>query len=133
MKSWVTSHKFLAIGLLLALALAAVLLVWVETSRAPAPSNGSTTPVGVETTIEGEVVCLPHKDTDGPQTLECAYGIKLVNGTYYGLRDANDKYENISRLPTGKKARLTGTLKEESSDIYQSIGTFTVTSAKVVD
>lgn len=133
MKSWVTSHKFLAAGLGVAIVLVAVLLLWVEVSRAPAPSSGDTTPIGMETTIEGEIVCLPHKDTDGPQTLECAYGIKLANGTYYGLHDSNDNYENISGLPTGKNARLTGTLKLGSSDRYQSIGTFTVVAAETLE
>jgi hypothetical protein len=94
--------------------------------RDDSPKNG-------EQTIEGEIICLPHKDTSGPQTLECAYGVKLADGTHYGLRDSGTAYENVSGLPTGKKARLTGTLKLESSDRYQSVGTFTVTNSEVVD
>lgn len=132
MKNWVSSHKVAAILLTLALVIAAVLLVWVETSRAPGPSR-SDVPEGTETTIEGEVVCLPHKDTSGPQTLECAYGVKLADGTYYGLEDTDENYRNISALPVGKKARITGTLREESSDRYQSTGVFTVTKSEAVE
>lgn len=29
-----------------------------------------------QVTVEGTFICLPHKDTGGPQTTECAYGIK---------------------------------------------------------
>lgn len=36
-------------------------------------------------TLTGEVVCLPHKDTDGPTTLECAYGLKTDVGEHYAL------------------------------------------------
>ncbi len=35
--------------------------------------------------IEGDVVCLPHRNTTGPTTLECTYGIKNDKGEYYGL------------------------------------------------
>lgn len=36
-------------------------------------------------TLTGEHVCLPHADTDGPQTMECALGIKTDAGEYYAL------------------------------------------------
>lgn len=36
-------------------------------------------------TLTGTHVCLPHKDTSGPQTLECAIGIKTDAGEYYAL------------------------------------------------
>lgn len=35
--------------------------------------------------LEGDVVCLPHRDTSGPTTMECAYGLKTATGEYYGL------------------------------------------------
>ena len=112
-----------------------MLFITVEKSNAPAPPSGNNNdqPISMDMTIEGEVVCLPHKDTDGPQTLECAYGIKLADGTYYGLSDSSENYEHISALPTGKKAKLTGTLKLEPSDRYQSVGTFTITESETLD
>ncbi len=36
-------------------------------------------------TLTGVQVCLPHKDTSGPQTLECAIGMKTDVGEYYAL------------------------------------------------
>ncbi len=36
-------------------------------------------------TLTGVQTCLPHKDTSGPQTLECAIGMKIDSGEYYVL------------------------------------------------
>lgn len=52
------------------------------------PTTTSVSDVPYEATLEGEVICLPHKDTSGPQTLECAIGLKTDQNDYYSL-DAN--------------------------------------------
>ena len=36
-------------------------------------------------TLTGEMVCLPHRDTGGPHTMECAFGMKTDVGEYYAL------------------------------------------------
>lgn len=36
-------------------------------------------------TLTGEVVCLPHADTEGPNTMECAFGIRTDANEYYAL------------------------------------------------
>lgn len=38
-----------------------------------------------EETFKGEYVCLSHTDTSGPQTMECAFGLKLADGTYIAI------------------------------------------------
>ena len=38
-----------------------------------------------EGTFIGTPTCLLHRDTSGPQTLECAVGIRFDDGTYYAL------------------------------------------------
>ncbi len=38
-----------------------------------------------EVTLKGTYICLPHKDTNGPQTLECAFGFKGEDGFNYAL------------------------------------------------
>jgi hypothetical protein len=38
-----------------------------------------------QTSFTGEFVCLPHKNTDGPQTMECAFGLKADDGNYFAL------------------------------------------------
>ncbi len=35
--------------------------------------------------LTGQVVCLPHVNTDGPTTLECALGLKTDAGEHYAL------------------------------------------------
>jgi hypothetical protein len=36
-------------------------------------------------TLTGTQVCLPHADTSGPQTMECALGMQTDVGEYYAL------------------------------------------------
>lgn len=79
--------------------------------------------------IQGEVVCLPHKNTDGPQTLECAFGLKDKDGLYYALKDSRDDHSNITSIPTGKQVVVTGTLEHGEDSVYQTVGTIEVTDA----
>lgn len=71
------------------------------------PSVPSDTPQRV--TLEGEYVCLPHKETSGPQTLECAFGLKTDEGSFYAL-DLN----LLSAIPpafrAGERLRANGIL-----------------------
>lgn len=58
-------------------------------------------------TLTGEQVCLPHADTDGPHTMECALGMKTEVGEYYALDFANVP-EGMPALQTGQRFRATG-------------------------
>src|SRR5688572_24598229 len=60
-------------------------------------------------TLTGEYVCLPHKDTRGPQTLECAFGLKTDSGEYYAL-DFNLTSQKIPNFITGQRYSVTGTI-----------------------
>ena len=73
-------------------------------------------------TVKGLAVCLPHKNTDGPQTLECAIGIRDDKGVYYSLSDSDESYSNISTVQTGKTYEVTGNLEERSDPKYQTAG-----------
>ena len=35
--------------------------------------------------LTGMVTCLPHRDTSGPVTMECAIGLEADDGKYYVL------------------------------------------------
>lgn len=59
-------------------------------------------------TMSGEVICLPHKDTSGPQTLECAFGLQDESGNAYALSDPTMQF--IPSLPTGQQISVTGQL-----------------------
>lgn len=60
-----------------------------------------------QTDLTGEVVCLPHKNTSGPQTLECAIGLQTADGNYYAL-DTNMISQNPPTFTTGNVIQATG-------------------------
>lgn len=70
--------------------------------RVSAGSNGqatSTVPVPQnDITVSGLYVCLPHRDTSGPQTMECAFGLKVGNKPLYYALDfsamPNDSWQS---------------------------------------
>lgn len=110
------------LGATLAVFAAVVIAVFIlHPAKAPsAPAKGTLD-------ISGTIMCLPHKNTDGPQTMECAYGLKDEKGTYYGLRDTDPAYRNISGVPMNVHVRVSGEFKPETSDVYPTVGTIEVT------
>jgi hypothetical protein len=83
-------------------------------------------------TLTGEVVCLPHADTDGPQTMECAFGMKTDVGEYYALDLSLMSQENPG-LDSGDRFTANGLItpiEMLSSDHWQKYaieGIFSVT------
>lgn len=76
------------------------------------PDNGGNipnTPVSATTTLQGTFTCLPHKNTDGPQTLECAFGLKTDAGVHYAL-DFSGSPTSAFDLPMDRPYRVTGLL-----------------------
>ena len=61
-----------------------------------------------QTSFTGEFVCLPHKNTDGPQTMECAFGLKAENGDYFAL-DFGTSTELMNQ-PMNKPLKVEGEL-----------------------
>lgn len=106
--------------------LVAVVVVIVQTkSSVKAPSLG-------RVAIVGEVVCLPHKNTTGPQTLECALGLKDKKGRYYVLSDEKNDYKNISKAFNGAEVNVTGTISTADNDVYSVNGTIEVTDVEIL-
>ncbi len=87
-------------------------------------------------TLSGEVVCLPHADTDGPQTMECAYGLKTDVGVYYAL-DLTTMSQEHAPLETGERISANGLITPIellSSDHWKKYaieGIFSVTDSVV--
>ena len=86
---------------------------------------------GETVTVEGTYVCLPHKDVSGPQTLECALGIKTDDDRYFGIQVLSDGYKQLSKLKTGDRFEVRGTFQKRES-IYQSMGVIVTSSLKPV-
>ncbi len=57
--------------------------------------------------VTGEYVCLPHKDAAGPQTAECAIGIRTQDGSYYAL-DFNLMSQTKPEFKTGDRFSANG-------------------------
>jgi hypothetical protein len=74
----------------------------------------------------GVMICLEPVQTDGPQTMECAFGLREDDGTTYGLRSEEPML--IGSVPTGQRIQVTGTLVSPSkvSDKYDTRGTVDV-------
>ncbi len=72
--------------------------------------------------VKGVFTCLPHKDTSGPQTQECALGLKTPDGKYYALNDTTPNYSLLSKLSTGKLVKVRGTLSPNQNSIYNAAG-----------
>lgn len=81
--------------------------------------------------IKGEMTCLPHKDTSGPQTLECAFGLEDETGRYFALKDTDPEYKNVSGVPMGVLVEVEGVFMPTTDSIYQNIGIIEVTRITV--
>lgn len=103
------------------------LALWYATSRNKQTDNSNSPAVG-PTKIQGQIVCLPHRDTSGPQTLECAFGLKDDEGRYFALRDSDPTYKNISGVGTNVRVEVEGNFTPQEDSKYQSIGIIEVLS-----
>lgn len=97
--------------------------------------QGSTTTEqdkGDPVSLEGLVTCLPHKNQGGMQTLECAIGLEVTPGQFYGLRDLYDVYGGF--IDTGKRVRVTGMLvSPEATEKYDIVGVINVASVQEME
>ena len=85
-------------------------------------------------TLTGVQTCLPHKDTSGPQTLECAIGMKTDSGEYYVL-DLSTTSQTPDKIQDGDRFTASGLvtpIEYLSSDQWQKYdvkGVFSVTDS----
>jgi hypothetical protein len=87
---------------------------------------------GEEVTIVGVLICLPHKEKGGIQTLECAIGLNGPDDQNFSLSDPQMKY--IVDLPMDKTVRVTGIFKQnELANIYDSVGKIEISNFELVN
>jgi|GEM_PF-1512415 len=84
-------------------------------------------PVPGPITIEGSMVCLPHRDTEGQQTMECAFGLLDDESRYFALSDTDPEYKNIAGVPMDQRVKVEGAFKLQLGSKYQDIGIIEVT------
>jgi hypothetical protein len=85
--------------------------------------------------LQGKIVCLPHRDSDGPQTLECAYGLYGIDNHYYMLRDetATSGLSAITSIPTESSVEVTGNLTLGEDTRYATVGTISLDSIEITE
>lgn len=78
----------------------------------PPPARVVLAPDVVENaTLVGEYACLPHADTEGPKTGECALGIHAQDGKYYALDMSGITAPSaLDEVRVGDIISVTGTL-----------------------
>jgi hypothetical protein len=85
-------------------------------------------------TLSGEFLCLPHVDTAGPQTDECAFGIRTDAGEYYAL-DFALMSQMAPELTPGERFSASGMitpielLSTDHWRKYPVVGIFSVTDS----
>jgi len=106
-------------GLVLLLTLFGAFVAWADSTPHGKFFNAKSSSFA-DVTIKGESVCLPHRNSKGPQTMECAQGVKTKNGTFYGISGVVNRNEDNTIEITGTLTTATG--KEN----YAIAGTITV-------
>jgi hypothetical protein len=84
--------------------------VWLIT----AVTKGTVVKMPVQISVNGVWECLPHKVTSGPQTLECAFGVKADNGKHYAV-NLEAVPGDVSNTPINSRVRVEGALAPMSS------------------
>lgn len=95
------------------------LVVWNSPTTPSAPITE--TPISAVKTVNGVFTCLPHRDTSGPQTMECAFGLRSEDGSHYAL-DWGDSATSAFDLPMDRKFSVTGLfvpIEALSTDYWQ--------------
>ncbi len=121
-----------------ALVLAGIIIIGVAAYfllRIPAPQTTPLEPVDATPqamTISGTYVCLPHLDTTGPQTEECAFGIKTDNGDYYAINfgqsaGAMEEFQSGAYIKAEGFVVIKEALSSSQWAKYNMKGVFTVT------
>lgn len=92
-------------------------------------NNIDPTPQNV--TLTGTYTCLPHLDTKGPQTLECAFGIQTENGDYYAVNfgasaQAMNQFKNGETITAEGFVVIKEALSTDQWQKYNMKGIFTI-------
>ena len=117
----------LAIVAILVVAVGYLLVVQLTGSGVQQPDSA---PLSI--TITGTYLCLPHLDTSGPQTEECAFGIQDDSGTFYAVNfgasaSAMQQFQSNARVTVEGFFVPKEALSTDQWNKYDMIGIFTVT------
>ena len=121
--------------IVLVLAIAAVALFASYRPENSPISNETEQNIPKTITVEGVWECLPHRDTSGPQTMECAFGVKSDGaGLHYAIStELMSSYP--ADFPSGAHVHIEGVMvpaDQLSSDIWQKYPIEGIISATLI-
>ncbi|MDP2926780.1 MAG: hypothetical protein Q8N65_01430 [bacterium] len=95
-----------------------------------------TLPIPGPITVSGEITCLPKKGS-GAQTMECALGLKELDGRHYGLKNLFKLDPEYKFSVGGLRVEVSGTFNPEEmkgpdGNKYDVVGVIDVTSIKEI-
>lgn len=111
---------------------------WTPDGRHFVEELGQDPPLAPEPiTISGEMTCLPKIGT-GPQTLECAIGLKGEDGRHYELRNLSDHNPGHKFSTVGLRVEISGTFDPEgvtgpAGKMYDAVGAIDINSIKAIE
>jgi len=73
-------------------------------------------------TITGHLVCLPHINDSGPQTMECAFGLVDAEGNYFRLKNTDPENNNINSISGDTNIEIQGVFIPGRDKVYQGVG-----------
>lgn len=94
--------------------------------------NKQADPTPQNVTLTGTYTCLPHMNTEGPQTEECAFGMKTPEGDYYATNfgasaAAMEQFEAGATITAEGFVVQKDALTDSMWDKYNMKGLFTIT------
>lgn len=131
-------HRIYRSVVILLLLMLTAAIFFAQNNLVPQPSEEQMVTEPYRATLSGEYVCLPHKDTNEPQTDECAFGLKTDGGEYYAI-DFYLMSQMHKPLSVGDRLSAAGVvtaIERLSSDHWQKYdvkGIFSVTDSLVVE
>lgn len=89
-------------------------------------------PTPQNVTLSGTYVCLPHTDTAGPQSKECAFGLKTDDGVYYAVNfgqsaSAMAQFQSKGHIKAEGFVVIKEALNTDQWNKYNMKGIFTIT------
>lgn len=83
-------------------------------------------------TLSGTYTCLPHADTSGPQTMECAFGLQTDDGDNYAVNfgasaDAMSQFQSGAHITAEGFVVIKEALSSDHWSKYNMKGIFTIT------
>lgn len=124
-------NSHLVIGVVVILVAVAAYFLFIKSPTTETPQDLDPTPQSV--TLSGTYVCLPHADTTGPQTEECAFGLQTDDGEYYAVNfgasaNAMTQFQSGAHITAEGFVVIKEALSSDQWQKYNMKGIFTITT-----